>query len=101
MQTEVDYSVASRDASLHLGATRSQEAWSFGASLGYSNRSLWSASVNLRLGLALEPRGRRFFAKAQGATNSGAVSMQAFLDALPPGSYRLELAPPRSRVPSR
>ena len=80
-QAELDYTVASRDTALHLGANRTRGNWTLGADLGYSTVSRWSAAVNLRLGLTREPRGRRFFATAQGATGRGAVSVQSFLDA--------------------
>jgi hypothetical protein len=80
-RSELDYAVANRDAALHLGASKNRGAWSLGADLGYSTRSLWSASLTLRLGLEREPRGGKFFTTAQGAASTGAVSVEAFLDA--------------------
>lgn len=81
IQGEADYTVASHEASLRLGLSKGRGAWSFGADLRYSTVSRWSAAFNVRLGLEREPRGRKFFSSAQGATNYGAVSVLSFLDA--------------------
>lgn len=80
-QAGLSHTINDRQTSVNMGVVKNQGAYSFGASLAYSQQSRLSANFTLRMGLALEPRGGQVFTKAQGTANFGAVSAQAFLDA--------------------
>ena len=79
-QTQLTYAAQEHQSKLSLGALKSFGSYGFGASLTYGKATGLAASVTFRLGLTREPRSGQLVARAQGAADSGAVSVQAFLD---------------------
>lgn len=95
-QVELDLDLLHRQRTLQLGLESTGGPVGLGATLAYSTLTRFSADLTLRLGLSREPRGGALHPTGQsGITETGAISVQVFLDAnengvLDPGETPLE-----------
>ena len=72
--------LADRDTTLLVGATKSQGTYSLSLDVSYSTLNRLLVDLTLHVGLLREPRHGRIQAQAQGMSGQGALSARVFLD---------------------
>jgi len=88
------HTIATNTTTYLAGLSNYQGAFALGLDLGYAKLSRFTVNLNLRFGLAREPRTGRIAARVAGVASQGAVSTLAFVDAAGSEAFeRCELKP--------
>ena len=94
LRAGANHTVATNSTTYLAGLSKYQGAFALGLDLSYAKLSRFTVNLNLRFGLAREPRTGRIAARAAGMASQGAVSTLAFVDTAGSGaSERCELKP--------